>query len=101
MPATTRTHIVLPAGLLAEIDALVGTRKRSEFVVAVLQERLKRERLLRAIHRLEESPPTGGPPEWNTDEGIANWVHDQRAEEGPTERWLRESEDKSRGSTSD
>ena len=37
MTETARAHVVLPRKLLEEIDALVGKRKRSEFIAEVLK----------------------------------------------------------------
>ena len=38
MEPMTRTHLVLPRKLVDEIDALVGPRRRSEYVAEVLEE---------------------------------------------------------------
>ena len=44
-----RTHLILPEELLAEIDALVGQRGRSAFLVDVLREEVRRRRLLQIL----------------------------------------------------
>ena len=41
-----RTHIVLPQELIAEIDAAVGPRGRSAFLVETARAELRRRRLL-------------------------------------------------------
>src|SRR5664279_4450126 len=49
MPHTlTRTHLIAPRELIEEVDRLVGPRKRSEFFTEALNEKLTREKLLRA-----------------------------------------------------
>ena len=57
---TQRTHIVLPEGLVAEIDSLVGPRGRSAFLVETARAELRRRRLVAFFSRTE--------PAW-TDEG--------------------------------
>ena len=44
--ATVRAHVVLPAKLADEIDALVGPRGRSAFLVETAEKELKRRRLM-------------------------------------------------------
>ena len=44
-----RTHVVLPAQLVAEIDALVGARRRSRFIAQAAEQRLQQERQTRAL----------------------------------------------------
>ena len=44
-----RTHLVLPDDLVKGVDELVGKRKRSRFIAEAARERLRRERLLKAI----------------------------------------------------
>jgi hypothetical protein len=76
-----RTHVVLPAELVAEIDALVGTRGRSRFITQASQERLQRERMLRAVEegfalwKDEDHPELQGP------EGTLGWVRRIREED--------------------
>ena len=90
MAATARAHIVLPAELLDQIDCLVGKRKRSQFIVEALEERLRRQRLMKAVEDVIASEPVEGPPEWATPESSAQWVHDLRREESNREKRLRE-----------
>jgi len=44
-----RTHVVIPAALVAEIDELVGKRGRSHFLVDAAGKELMRRRQLRAL----------------------------------------------------
>ncbi len=71
--AHQRTHVILPQALLAEIDALVGERKRSAFLSEVAAREVRRRRLLEILNRdapvwdpadhpdIEEA---GGAPAW-------------------------------------
>src|SRR6266516_733106 len=47
--AQKRTHVILPEDLLADIDALVGQRGRSAFLVDVLREEVRRRHLLQVL----------------------------------------------------
>ena len=92
MEPMTRTHLVLPTKLVDEIDALVGPRRRSEYVAEVLEEQIRRERLKQALGALMAAPPVpAGEAEWDEAESPAQWVHAMRHAEGNRERWLREN----------
>jgi len=75
-----RTHVILPEALLAEIDALVGARKRSAFLAEVAARELRRRRLLAILDR--------DIPAWNPADhgdidksgGAAGWVRKLRRE---------------------
>ncbi len=65
-----RAHIVLPQDLIVEIDAAVGPRGRSAFLVETARAELRRRRLLRFLE--SETPawtadhpePAGGTKAW-------------------------------------
>ncbi len=83
-----RTHIVLPRELLEQTDRIVGERKRSELVVELLSQWLKREQQRSAIQAVlaeTEAPDDNVPPEWLTPEGARRWVHDGRRPTGRTD----------------
>jgi len=67
-----RAHILLPDDLLVEIDALVGPRGRSSFLVETARNEVRRRRLLQFLE--------GEDPAWkDTDHpelshGSAEWV---------------------------
>lgn len=72
--ATLRSHIVLPVRLAKEIDALVGPRKRSAFLVETAENEIKRRKLLAFLAKEE--------PAWREEDhpdiaemGAATWVH--------------------------
>ncbi|HLI50894.1 MAG TPA: ribbon-helix-helix domain-containing protein [Thermomicrobiaceae bacterium] len=73
-------HIVMPKVVVAEIDRLVGTRHRSEFVTDAVEEKLRRERLKKVAHEFAGSLANGGIPEWDTAESAAEWVRSLRRE---------------------
>lgn len=75
-----RTHIVLPEDMLAEIDELVGKRKRSQFIEEAIEERLKRERRLKALDAFAGFLKDVDIPGWETPESTVEWVRQQRRE---------------------
>ena len=87
---TRRAHVILPQDLVEEIDALVGRRGRSAFLVETAQAELRRRRLLDYLE--------GGEPAWKDEDhpelvgGTAQWVHAMRR---TNDRVLRPEEEKS------
>ena len=73
-----RTHVVLPDDLVEDVDNLVGKRNRSRFIAEVVAERLRRERLIRAIREGAGSLDMTRHPEWATPEKVAEWVRELR-----------------------
>lgn len=77
--ATTRTHVLLPAEVLREIDALVGQRGRSAFLAEVAQQEVRRRKLLAILD--------GEVPAWKARDhpelkrGAAAWVSKMRRSE--------------------
>lgn len=71
-----RAHVMLPENLLSEIDALVGQRGRSAFLVEVLQQEVNRRRLLQILNDPE--------PVWKDEDhpelakGAETWVRKMR-----------------------
>lgn len=74
----TRTHVIAPKQLIKEVDQLVGPRRRSDFITAAVDEKLKREKLLRATRRAAKLPAEVDIPGWETPEAVSKWVHDLR-----------------------
>lgn len=75
-----RTRVVLSDELVAEIDALVGSRKRSQFIEQAVRERLQRERLLKALEQAAGVLSAEDYPEWTTSEAVERWVRTLREE---------------------
>ncbi len=73
-----RTHIVLPDDIVKGVDELVGRRKRSRFIAEATREKLRRERLLKAIREGAGVIDVSRHPEWATPEKVAEWVREQR-----------------------
>jgi hypothetical protein len=75
-----RTHVVLPDKLVAEIDALVGQRRRSAFLAEVAEREVKRRRLLDLLTRKEPLWDPADHPEIDAAGGAAAWVGKMRRE---------------------
>ena len=77
--ATTRTHVILPAEVLREIDALVGQRGRSAFLAEVAQQEVRRRKLLAVLERKDPAWKAKDHPELKR--GAAVWVSKMRRSE--------------------
>ena len=75
---TKRAHVLLPEDLLREIDALVGPRGRSSFLVDTAREEVRRQKLLHFLDTKEPSWKTKDHPELAG--GAASWVRKLRTE---------------------
>jgi hypothetical protein len=71
MVGTQRAHILIPGDLLREIDALVGPRGRSAFLLETARQEVQRRKLLRflesdqAAWQSEDHPElSGGAEAW-------------------------------------
>jgi len=76
---TVRTHVVLPAELVRQIDELVGRRKRSAFIEDAVGERMKRERLRKALATTAGMLRDDYPPEWESPDTTREWLREIRA----------------------
>lgn len=58
-----RIHVVLPRDLVEAIDRIAGRRKRSQFIVEAVREKLTRERQTDAlaVPRTSTAPGSSGP----------------------------------------
>jgi len=70
---------MLPDDLLSDIDALVGPRGRSAFLVKVLREEVRRLRLLKILSDPEPVLKQSDYPEFT--DGSERWVRLQREED--------------------
>ena len=75
-----RTHVVVPDGLIAAIDARVGQRKRSRFITEAIEEKLRRAELLEAFDAVAGSLADADVPGWETPEATSEWVRAIRRE---------------------
>jgi metal-responsive CopG/Arc/MetJ family transcriptional regulator len=78
-----RVHVVMSTDLLREIDALVGRRRRSQFIQEAIEEKLNWLRRVEAFDRVVGSIPNSYVPEWETPELQADWRGAQRQERAP------------------
>lgn len=82
--STRRAHVLLPEDLLQEIDALVGPRGRSSFLVETARNEVRRQKLLQF---LENTAPAWKDTAANAQDahpelaqGAAAWVRKLRSE---------------------
>lgn len=86
--ATRRTHVVLPSGVISEIDAVVGRRGRSRFIVQAAERELKRLAQAKALREAAGSWADRDHPELRL--GSVAWVKRIRSEgEGRLARFRR------------
>jgi len=74
-----RTNVTVPGELLAEVDRLAGPRGRSRYVAEAVAQRVKRDRLGKAIR--ETAGIMVGRPGWMSPEEVVRWVDEMRSEE--------------------
>ena len=88
-----RAHILLPQELVEEIDAAVGPRGRSAFLVETARAELRKRALLEFLRDPEPAWKEENHPELAG--GVYEWVRSLREESGTR---LREIEDRLVGS---
>jgi Arc/MetJ-type ribon-helix-helix transcriptional regulator len=79
MGATRKTQVVFPEDLLEEVDRVVGSRKRSEFVVEATREKLHRLRFAKALRRAAGSWSDENHPDLKTQADINRYLRKVRA----------------------
>src|SRR5579863_2436534 len=77
---TKRTHVLLPENLLREIDALVGPRGRSSFLVETARQEVRRQKLLQFLENKTPAWGDGERTRGERTEDSAAWVRRLRAE---------------------
>ena len=85
---SVRVHVVMPKELVEQIDALVGKRRRSEFIVEAVRDHLARRRRSEldehGRRRSEMGRKVAGSladvdiPGWESSDAAAEWVRQQR-----------------------
>ena len=73
-----RTHVVMSADLLEEIDRLVGARGRSRFLEEAAREKLARLELEDAIRSTRGIAQGKGYERWRDRASAAAWVREGR-----------------------
>jgi metal-responsive CopG/Arc/MetJ family transcriptional regulator len=77
--ALARTNLTLPEQLLAEVDEIAGPRGRSRYVAEAVAQRLRRDRLRRAVDA--SAGVLRGTPHEMSREQVTAWIDELRAEE--------------------
>jgi metal-responsive CopG/Arc/MetJ family transcriptional regulator len=77
--ALARTNLTLPEELMREVDLLAGPRGRSRYVADAVAQRVKRDRLGKAIR--ESAGVMMGKPGAMTPEEVSQWIASLRSEE--------------------
>ena len=77
--AVARTNLTLPEELIREVDEIAGPRGRSRYVAEAVAQRVKRDRLRRAID--ETAGIFVGTPYEMTREQVSAWIEELRSEE--------------------
>lgn len=73
-----RRPVLLPAEIVNEVDKFAGVEGREDFVLAAVQEQLRRRRLAEAIDQAAGSLKDIDIPGWETPESTVEWVRTQR-----------------------
>ena len=76
-----RTHVVMPRELVDAVDALVGQRRRSQFVTEAVQQRVAQLRREKALRETAGILKPEDHPEWATPELVSAWVRASRAQD--------------------
>jgi metal-responsive CopG/Arc/MetJ family transcriptional regulator len=77
--ALARTNLTLPVALMREVDEIAGPRGRSRYVAEAVAQRVKRDRLGKAIR--ETAGIFRGTPDEMTREQVSAWIEELRSEE--------------------
>ena len=77
--ALARTNLTLPVDLMRQVDELAGPRGRSRYVAEAVAQRVKRDRLGKAIR--ETAGILVGTPDQMTRDEVTAWVDFLRSEE--------------------
>ena len=76
-----RAHVILPVGVVAEIDKLVGKRGRSAFLTELAQREIKLRRQREALRETAGAWKDEDHPELA--QGAAAWVRQRRSLDSP------------------
>jgi hypothetical protein len=73
-----RTHVLLPAELIGEIDRRVGARRRSAFLAEAARHELRRRDQLASLEAFAGYLKEVDVPGWGSPEAASAWVRQQR-----------------------
>ena len=74
----TKAHLVFPGEILKEVDQIAGKRKRSLFIVEATQEKLERERFLKALEETKGAWTADRHPELKTKSDLERYLKENR-----------------------
>ena len=74
----TKAHLVFPIEILREVDDIAGKRRRSLFIVEATQEKLERERFLKALEETKGAWMDSRHPELKTKRDLERFVREKR-----------------------
>lgn len=77
--ALARTNLTLPQELIQEVDEIAGPRGRSRYVAEAVAQRVKRDRLGKAIR--DTAGIMVGKPGWMSPDDVVRWVDELRSED--------------------
>mgnify|MGYP005854180191 CR=1 FL=1 len=74
----TKAHLVFPEEILNAVDEVAGKRKRSLFIVEATQEKLERERFLKALEETKGVWTADRHPELRTKRDLERYLREKR-----------------------
>ena len=74
----TKAHLVFPEEILDAVDEVAGKRKRSLFIVEATQEKLERERFLKALEGTKGVWTAKRHPELRTKRDLGRYLKEKR-----------------------
>ena len=74
----TKAHLVFPEEILNAVDEVAGKRKRSLFIVEATQEKLERERFLKALEGTKGAWTANRHPELRTKRNLDRYLKEKR-----------------------
>ena len=77
---TVRTNLLLPKKLVEELDAAAGPRGRSRYVAEAVADKLRHDRLGRAVRQTAGVLSAAEHPEWASSDDVVTWIRERRAE---------------------
>jgi metal-responsive CopG/Arc/MetJ family transcriptional regulator len=78
----TKAHLVFPGEILKEVDQIAGKRKRSLFIVEATQEKLEKERFLKALEETKGAWAADRHPELKTKRDLERYLREKRRSYG-------------------
>ncbi len=74
----TKAHLVFPRQILEEVDQIAGKRKRSLFIVKATEEKLERERFLKALEETKGAWADKHHAELRTGRDVERYLREKR-----------------------